>query len=54
MLLAANSQRQLGHAKEAEEIYREIIEKYPNREEAKDAPYQRLINILQFRSRRRC
>jgi TolA-binding protein len=45
MLFAANSQRQLGHAKEAETIYREIIEKYPRREEAKDAAYQRLINI---------
>jgi TolA-binding protein len=45
MLFAANSQRQIGHAKEAETIYREIIEKYPSREEAKDAAYQRLINI---------
>jgi TolA-binding protein len=45
MLFAANSQRQLGRAPEAEAIYREIIEKYPNREEARDARYQRLINI---------
>src|SRR5256714_7747957 len=45
MLLAANSQRQLGHAKEAEAIYHEIIEKYPNREEAKDAAFDRLLNI---------
>ncbi len=45
MLLAANSERQLGHAKEAEDIYRQIIAKYPDREEAKDAAYQRLINI---------
>ena len=45
MLLAANSERQLGHAKEAEEIYRQIIAKYPAREEAKDAAYERLINI---------
>jgi TolA-binding protein len=45
MLLAANSERQIGHAKEAEAIYREIIDKYPNREEAKDASYQRLINV---------
>src|SRR5947209_927321 len=45
MLLAANSERQLGHAKEAEDIYRQIITKYPGREEAKDAAYQRLINI---------
>lgn len=45
MLLAANSQRQLGHAKEAEALYAEIIQKYPNREEAKDAALDRLLNI---------
>ena len=45
MLLAANSQRQLGRDKEAEALYAQIIEKYPSREEAKDARYQRLINI---------
>ena len=45
MLLAANAERQLGHAKEAGELYDEIIAKYPSREEAKDAQYQRLINI---------
>ncbi len=45
MLFAANSQRQLGQAAEAESIYGEIIAKYPDREEAKDARYQRLINI---------
>ena len=45
MLLAANSERQLGHEKEAEAMYAQIIAKYPNREEAKDARYQRLINI---------
>lgn len=45
MLFAANSQRQLGHTQEAEELYSEIIAKYPNREEAKDALYQRLINV---------
>ncbi|HXX40673.1 MAG TPA: tetratricopeptide repeat protein [Chthoniobacterales bacterium] len=45
MLLAANSERQLGHTEQAEAIYRDIIEKYPNREEARDAGYQRLINI---------
>ena len=45
MLLAANSQRQLGHAAEAEASYREIIEKHSEREEGKDARYQRLINI---------
>src|SRR5437660_8741066 len=45
MLLVANAQRQLGHTQEAEAAYREIIEKFRNREEAKDARYQRLINI---------
>ena len=45
MLLVANAQRQLGHTQEAETLYREIIEKFPNREEAKDARYQRLINV---------
>ncbi|MFN2508183.1 MAG: tetratricopeptide repeat protein [Chthoniobacterales bacterium] len=45
MLLAANSERQLGHDKEAEALYGQIVAKYPNREEAKDARYQRLINI---------
>jgi TolA-binding protein len=45
MLLAANSQRQLGHAKEAEMIYHDLIEKYPSREEAKEAAFDRLLNI---------
>lgn len=45
MLIAGNSHRQLGHAQEAEEIYAQIVAKYPGREEAKDARYQRLINI---------
>jgi TolA-binding protein len=45
MLFAANSHRQLGHTQEAEEIYNQIVAKYPNREEAKDARYQRLINV---------
>lgn len=45
MLLAANAERQLGHAKEAGQLYDEVIAKYPSREEAKDAQYQRLINI---------
>src|SRR5207249_1585358 len=45
MLLAANSERQLGHADKAEELYRQIIGKYPDRAEAKEAAYQRLINI---------
>lgn len=45
MLLAANSQRQLGHMKEAQAIYQQIIQKYPSREEAKDARYQRLIAL---------
>src|SRR5712692_4247432 len=45
LLLAANSERQLGHSTEAEALYRQIIANYPDREEAKDAAYQRLINV---------
>jgi TolA-binding protein len=45
MLIVGNSHRQLGQTKEADEVYRQIIEKYPAREEAKDAQYQRLINF---------
>jgi TolA-binding protein len=45
MLFVANSHRQLGHIQEAEATYNEIVDKYPNREEAKDARYQRLINV---------
>jgi TolA-binding protein len=45
LLLAANSERQLGHSKEAEGLYRQIIATYPDREEAKDAAYQQLINV---------
>ncbi len=45
MLLVGNAQRQLGHAHEAEEIYQQIIDKFPAREEAKEARYQRLINL---------
>jgi TolA-binding protein len=45
LLLAANSERQLGHPQEAEALYRQIIANYPDREEAKDAAYQRLINV---------
>jgi TolA-binding protein len=45
MLIVGNSHRQLGHTKEADEIYRQIIDKYPSKEEAKDAQYQRLINF---------
>ncbi len=45
MLLVGNAQRQLGHSREAEEVYHEIIDKFPGREEAKEARYQRLINL---------
>jgi TolA-binding protein len=45
LLLAANSERQLGHPKEAEALYRQITTKFPDREEAKDAAYQQLINV---------
>src|SRR5881296_4309491 len=45
LLLAANSERQLGNSKESEALYRQIIAKYLDREEAKDAAYERLINV---------
>src|SRR5436189_712265 len=45
LLLAANSEQQLGHSKESESLYPQIIAKYPDREEAKDAAYERLINV---------
>jgi TolA-binding protein len=45
LLLAANSERQLGNSKEADALYRRIIANYPDQEEAKDAAYQRLINV---------
>ena len=45
MLIVGNSHRQLSHVKEADDVYRQIIAKYPDREEAKDAQYQRLINF---------
>jgi TolA-binding protein len=45
MLIVGNSHRQLGHTKEADEVYKQIIAKYPSKEEAKDAQYQRLINF---------
>jgi TolA-binding protein len=50
LLLIGNSHRQLGHAKEAEETYQKIITAYPSREEAKDAQYQRLINLYNSNS----
>jgi len=45
LLLAANSERQLGHSRQAEALYQQIVNKYPDREEAKDAAYQQLINV---------
>jgi TolA-binding protein len=45
MLLVANAHRQLGHVQEAEQVYRQIIDKFPNRDEAKEARYQRLVNL---------
>lgn len=45
MLIVGNSERQLGHVQQADDMYREIVEKYPGREESKDAQYQRLINF---------
>ena len=50
MLWAANSQRALGHVEEAEKIYLQVIERYPRREEAKEAQYQRLINLYNSNS----
>ncbi len=45
LLIVGNSHRQLAHTKEADDVYRQIIDKYPSKEEAKDAQYQRLINF---------
>jgi TolA-binding protein len=45
LLLAANSERQIGNPKEADALYHRIIANYPDREEAKDAAYQQLINV---------
>ena len=45
MLLAANSQRQLGHFAEAQTLYGQITQKYPGREEARAAQYQSLIGL---------
>ena len=50
MLIVGNSHRQLGHHKEADDVYRDIMAKYPGREEAKDAQYQRLINLYNSNS----
>ena len=50
MLLVGNSHRQLGHTKEAEDLYNKIITAYPSRDEAKDAQYQRLINLYNSNS----
>ena len=45
LLLVANSHRQLGHNTDAEALYQEIIAKFAEREEGKEARYQRLINL---------
>jgi TolA-binding protein len=50
MLIVGNSHRQLGQTKEADEMYQQIIAKYPSKEEAKDAQYQRLINFYNTNS----
>jgi TolA-binding protein len=50
MIIIGNSHRQLGHTKDADETYRQIIAKYPDKEEAKDAQYQRLINFYNTNS----
>lgn len=50
LLLVGNSQRQLGHTEQAEKIYQQIITNYPSRDEAKEARYQRLINLYNSNS----
>ncbi len=45
LLWVANAHRQLSHAAEAEQTYRQLIDKYPGREEAREARYQRLVNL---------
>ncbi len=45
MLLAANSQRQLGKHAEAREIYDDILRQFPRAPQAADARYQRIISL---------
>ena len=45
MLLAANSQRQLGKHAEAREIYDAILQQFPRTPQAADARYQRIISL---------
>ncbi|MEP7071922.1 MAG: tetratricopeptide repeat protein [Verrucomicrobiota bacterium] len=44
-LLVGNAQRQLGRNQDAEQTYRQLIEKYPTRDETREARYQRLVNL---------
>ena len=44
-LLAANAQRQLGHHREAREIYDELITQFPRTPQAAEARYQRIISL---------
>lgn len=45
MLMAANSQRQLGHHQEAREVYDELITQFANTPQAPEARYQRIISL---------
>ncbi len=45
MLMAANSQRQLGRHQEAREIYDELITQFSNTTQAPEARYQRVISL---------
>ena len=45
MLMAANSQRQLGHHQEARAVYDELITQYSNTPQAPEARYQRIISL---------
>ncbi len=44
-LLAANAQRQLGHHREAREVYDEIITQFARSPQAAEARYQRIISL---------
>lgn len=45
LILAANSQRQLGHQKEAGDLYDQVLKEYPDTVYAKQARYERLVNL---------
>ena len=45
MLMAANSDRQLGHHQEARAVYDELITQFANTPQAPEARYQRIISL---------